>query len=50
MPDSSLFPALFYFSTPDRIFPSFKNDRQAVNTIKKHNSPLPSFLSGGKHA
>ena len=21
-----------------------------INTIKKHNSPLPSFLSGGKHA
>ena len=26
-------------------FTSFKNDRQ----VFKRNSPLPSFLSGGKH-
>ena len=30
-------------------FTSFKNDRQKCNAIENRNSPLPSFLSGGKH-
>ena len=45
-PDSSLYPVLCYFSIPDRFLPPFENDRQVFNTIPKHNSPLPSFLSG----
>ena len=31
MPDSSLYPVLFYYSIPDRFLPPFKNDRQVFN-------------------
>ena len=32
-----------------RFFTSFKNDRQVFSTVKKRNSLVPSFLSGGQN-
>ena len=32
MPDSSLYPVLFYSCIPDRFLPLFENDRQVFNT------------------
>ena len=40
--DSSLYPVLFYYCIPDRIFPSFENDRQVFSTVEKQNPPLPN--------